>query len=608
MCGIAGLIDPEQRPDLETLNKMADALRLRGPDEFGTFVHNDMGIAHTRLSIIDLQSGKQPIFNEDKTLALTFNGEIYNYQELRTELKAKGHIFTTNSDSEVLVHLYEEEKENMLLKLNGMFAFAIVHIETGDCFIARDRMGQKPLFYTQRDKRFAFASGLRSLLALDWIDADIDESVLLDYLMYYYVPAPKTMIRNVFKLLPGHYARFKSGKLEIHQYWKAECNPTYTGSFEDACDETRSRVQEAVNRRLIADVPLACFLSGGLDSSIITYCAQQASSQTMHSYAIGFPVKEYDERHYAQMVADHLKTEHHFLEVNPNDAGYLFDLISEYEEPFADASMLPTAMLCKYARENVTVALSGDAADELFGGYYRYRVYQLSQSINVLPKSLRTLGKNILGALLPAAEEERSKLGKVQRLLKIADSDKLERYLKIIRRLEPAAAADLLNNADESAFASLADQSDINQIMSFDINSYLPNDILVKVDRASMANSLELRSPFLDPDLVDFALSLPYEFKQQGKLRKRILYESYKDKLPMDVIKRPKMGFGVPIAKWFRTDWKEHLDIIREGKLIAKSFKQSQIQSIIDEHLQSKQDHSYTLFALLVLEKWYSNL
>ncbi len=372
MCGIAGIIDPVTPPNLDLLKAMAKPLEKRGPDDFRHYRHNDVGLVHQRLSIIDIDGGRQPIFNEDRSLAIVFNGEIYDYKNLRVRLLKKGHTFATNTDTEALLHLYEDEGPNFLNLINGMFALAIYNCQNGELFIARDRLGQKPLFYSCYESRFAFASGPSSLLPIDWIDKTINFKAIHDYLEFQYLPTPQSIFNGISKLKPGSYAIWKNQTISIHQFWRPQISGIYSGSYANAQEELRTKLHNAVGKRLVADVPVGLFLSGGMDSSLICALAQSQLNQPAHTFSIGFPEKKFDERDFAKHVSDFLGTKHHFLEVIPNDFDHLKEIVCDYEEPFCDASMLPTSLLSKFTREQVTVALSGDGGDEFFFcGYYR---------------------------------------------------------------------------------------------------------------------------------------------------------------------------------------------------------------------------------------------
>ena len=621
MCGIAGLIDVESPPSNESLTRMAAAMTCRGPDDEGILVKGSVGLAHRRLSIIDLEGGHQPILNEDESLAIVCNGEIYNFKELKDELQTKGHHFRTASDSEVILHLYEEENDYCLDRLNGMFAFAIADFEKGSLFIARDRLGQKPLFYAVSEDRFCFASGPAALARVPWVDSTLDFTAIHDYLEYQYIPRPRSIFRGMRKLAPGHSLRWEIGGngSDISPYWSPALLPGYGGSLNDAAAEVEDRLRSSVSRRLMADVPLGAFLSGGMDSSIICALAQQslqaAGAAPLKTFSIGFPIAKYDEREYAETVAGHLGTDHHFLEVNPAEFAHLERVVESFEEPFADAYMLPTWMLSQFTKNHVTVALSGDGADELFGGYYRYRVMHLSRLLVLAPRSLRAGIRKGLLAILPPKTEERTFWGRLRRLVELLDLDGLDRYLAIISRFPDAlrrsiytdTMLDAVKSHDGRHFLAAHCPEEgmmIDRIMELDCRTYMPEDILVKVDRASMAHGLEVRSPFLDPHVAEFALALPCHLKQKGRQRKRVLTQAFRDQLPPAIFTRPKMGFGLPVAHWLRSDWRQPVqDILFAGHL-DDIIRRERLEWLMRQHIDRRADYSYGLFALTVLALW----
>ncbi len=619
MCGIAGIVDFVEPPGEELLLALSRPLERRGPDDYGAFRGGPVGLVHRRLSVIDVEGGHQPLFNEDRSLALVFNGEIYDFHLLRDELIGKGHTFATRTDSEVLLHLYEEEGPAMLRRLNGMFAFAICHLPSGELFMARDRLGQKPFFYAKGERRFAFASGPLSLAELPWVDTALDVSAIHDYLEFQYIPTPRSIYRGVKKLPPGWQATWRDGIFEAKAWWEPRVQATFTGTYAEAQVELHHRLSEAVRRRLVADVPLGMFLSGGLDSSLVTALAQARMSDRAQTFSIGFSDPRYDERAYAASVAAFLGTDHHVLEVQPDDFAHLRDLAGAYEEPFCDASMLPTSLLSRFTRKHVTVALSGDAADELFGGYYRHRVMKLAASIDRAPKAVRRALGAICDKLLPPKREERSLAGKLRRLAELVDVEGLDRYLRIISRVPSGLKESLYGEAMQTAgplppslhvlaekMPNLPGQQPIERIMQLDEVTYLNDDVLVKVDRASMAYGLEVRSPFLDVHVVEFANSLPYAWKQRGARRKLILAETFAADLPPEIPGRAKMGFGVPIATWFRGGWEAPTrELFTSGRLAADGlFRRDRLDTLLADHVAGRADHSYLLYALLVLELW----
>ncbi|MFT5130930.1 MAG: asparagine synthase (glutamine-hydrolyzing) [Rhodothermales bacterium] len=615
MCGIAGIIDLRSPQSQDQLLAMSQSLANRGPDDLGILAQDPVGLVHRRLSIIDLAGGHQPIYNEDRSLAIVCNGEIYDFCELRNELRERGHVFSTESDSEVILHLYEEDGPACLERLNGMYAFAIAHLASGELFIARDRFGQKPLFFAESAGRFAFASGPKALATLPWVDDSLDVGAIHDYLEYLYVPCPRSVFCGVRKLPPGHYGIWKDGRWRQHRYWQACFREGFAGDYADAQVAVDKSLQRAVKRRMVADVPVGLFLSGGLDSSIVTALA--AAQRPVKSFSIGFPETAYDERRYAAEVAKHLGTEHHFLEVQPENFSLLEKAVGFYEEPFSDSSLLPTCLLSQFTREHVTVALGGDGADELFGGYYRFRVAHLMRHLDAIPAPLRCALRRALLAGMPPRTEERSAFGKLRRLIELVGGDELGRYRSTLSRFPESLRAGLYGPAMREA-ASKAEGAGVlayrrhdhrllvDALMELDCVRYLPDDILVKVDRASMAYGLEVRSPFLDREVAELAFSLPYAWKQQGRVRKRVLVDAFDGRLPKGIATRSKMGFGVPVAAWLRGPWHEPVRTgLLDGQLVSQGlFDRAALDRLLSNHVVGKADHSYAIFSLLMLGLW----
>ncbi len=619
MCGIAGYIDLNHGIDRALLERMSLSLAKRGPDDLGLAVENGCGLVHRRLAIIDLAGGHQPIFNEDRSLAIICNGEIYDYQVLREQLQAGGHRFATHSDTEVVLHLYEERGAACLEELNGMFAVAIWHVHERRLFLARDRFGQKPLFYAQSGGRLAFASGPAALTQLPWVDATLDLSAVHDYLEYQYIPEPRSIYCGVRKFPPHTYGYWRDeGGLELSSYWSPSISADYAGTYGEACGELSERLRAAVRRRLVADVPVGLFLSGGLDSGLISALARREAMGPLHTFSIGFPERKYDERHFAETVARHLGTEHHFHEVCPDDFRHLERVVADFEEPFGDSSMLPTSLLSEFTRQHVKTVLSGDGADELFGGYYRYRVMHLMQLYAVCPAGLRRGLRQMLLALLPSQTEERTVTGRLRRLIEVSDVEGVRQYRALIssgatvsrQRIYGVKMQALVDGGEGPG--ALAERYRehagglAEAIMQLDISTYLNNDILVKVDRASMAYGLEVRSPFLDRDVAELALRLPYRWKQSGRRRKKILVDSLGHLLPPQITRRSKMGFGVPVARWFREQWRQPTAELLLGGAGVESemFLNSGIEALLREHNENRVDHGALLFNLLVLEIW----
>ncbi|HBM15603.1 MAG TPA: asparagine synthase (glutamine-hydrolyzing) [Lentisphaeria bacterium] len=621
MCGICGVIKFNNQPiDKQILEMANNKMLSRGPDASGVKLFGNVGLAHRRLSIIDIASGQQPLCNEDETVWITFNGEIYNYAALRNDLVRRGHNFKTNSDTEVIVHLYESHGKECIKMLDGMFAFTIYDRNKDILLLARDRLGKKPLVYFENGNFFAFASELRTLTVFPDFDRTINAQAMNDFLSYTYIPAPQTIYKNAFKLLPGHCLEFdiKKRKTTISRYWKADFSVKSQISFEDAKSELRRLLKLSVEKRLMSEVPLGCFVSGGLDSAVVTSLLSGFLKGDLSTFTIGFDDPQYDERDYAKIVAEHFGTKHHVKQVTPSDFSVLENLIDNFGEPFADASMIPTYQLAGFARENITVALSGDGGDELFGGYYRYSVSRYANLGNFIPESLRKALFEILIKLLSKSSDERRFSGKARRILSMLSKSGISRYFDMLDKTSDKVKQQLYGEAITSHFTSpishleniysrLTASDPIEKLMELDIYSYLPNDILTKVDIASMASSLEVRCPLLDYDVIDFVSSLPIGFKNTFSSRKKLLLEAFKNDLPKETYSRRKMGFGVPIGRWIKNEWKGKTEkLLLDSSLAQKQIlNQDAMRQVLNDHLENRKDYSYLLFSLIVMELWH---
>ncbi|MBN1864988.1 MAG: asparagine synthase (glutamine-hydrolyzing) [Victivallales bacterium] len=627
MCGICGIFNIDGSSlDRGILEAMNNSQVHRGPDGEGLWTGGNVGLAHRRLSIIDLSAGVQPMCNEDSSVFITYNGEIYNHRDLRRILESKGHIFKTSCDTEVVLHLYEEYGKNCVDLLLGMFAFAIFDTRRRSLLLARDRMGQKPLVYfmlTTPDGKpasFVFASEMQALKTHPRMPREINPQALHDYMTLQYVPSPDTIYKVVRKLPQGHILEIAESNPapRITQYWRCNFSEKLDIGFDEASTKLQSLLEDAVRKRLMADVPLGAFLSGGIDSTIVVSLMKKFSLMPIKTFTIGFEDQKYDERSFALVAAGALDTEHRQKVVNPADFNILEKLVRHYGEPFSDASMLPTYLLSQFTCEYVKVALSGDGADEIFAGYYRYLVMNYARIADFMPLAVRKAVCGILAAPLPPKTEERTFWGRARRILEVLSSSRHRRYLDMISRFDEKTkfsvySADFANLALQDTqrifdviAETLSAKNPVEKIMETDLLTYLPGDILAKIDIASMANSLELRSPFMDHRVVEFAASLPLNFKQSRGNRKHILIESFRHDIPQKLRERGKMGFGVPIARWLRNEWK---DIARERLLdgiAVKSnlFNRSTIEKMLDNHCNSKCDNSYPLWSLLVLNLW----
>ncbi len=631
MCGIVGAVwnDPAVAIQADVLERMTEALRHRGPDDDGSshFEYRlrppyepmpGVALGFRRLSIIDIEGGAQPMSNEDGTVWVVFNGEIYNFETLRRRLEGAGHKFRTNSDTETIVHLYEDEGTNCFEHLNGMFAIAIWDAPRRRLVLGRDRLGQKPLVYRHEPNRLLFASELKSLLAVPGASREIDPCAVDEYLTYQYVPHPNTILRGVRKLPPGHCAVYEDSCLNVRAYWSPDFNHQAEMTSKDAAAQLRPLLESAVTMRMRSDVPLGAFLSGGVDSSLIVALMAKNSDQKIKTFSIGFPVKEYDETRYARMVSKHLGTDHHEFQVTPDGLDVLPKLVWHYDEPFADSSAIPTWYVSKLTREYVTVALSGDGGDELFAGYPRYKAIWLAGLLDRLGPVNRFLASPVWQRL-PASTRQKSLLRRVKRFSGALARPPQRRYLDWIGIYNEAARAELytetfigsLADSDpfaflQSAWARASKRDFVTSASLADLTTYLPCDLMTKVDIASMAHSLECRQPMLDHRVVELAASMPARLKFRRGVGKRILRTAFGDLLPREIWTRKKMGFGVPIDHWFRNELKEMThDVLLDDTARSRGlFRHAEVERMVREHENGLFDHSYRLWSLLVFELW----
>lgn len=590
MCGIAGGSWTGGAAPLaeSTLQRMTDAIRHRGPDDAGLYFSSTNGqlsggaaLGFRRLSIIDLSGGHQPMSNEDDSVWIIFNGEIYNYRELKPQLESLGHRFRTSSDTECIVHAYEEWGRDCVKHLRGMFAFAVWDNRHRTLFLARDRMGQKPLVYRLAEGRLTFASELKSLLQIPGAPRQIDSHAVADFVALQYVPHPRTIFRGYAKLPPAHWAEFNAmtGQFIVQRYWEAPFlrsdstdDNRPAKSVDDWSTELRETLSDAVRIRMRSDVPFGAFLSGGVDSTIVTGLMQQHSDRPIQTFSIGFTEKRFDERSYAREAASRLGTEHHEFVVDPSSVEMLPKLAWHYDEPFADSSAIPTMFLSQLTRQQVTVALTGDGSDELFAGYDRYQAVDLAAKIDRFPKLLRRLMTSSIWQTVPSSVEQKSRLRQIKRFLSGLNQSPQRRYANWISIFDDVRRPELfsadfqqsLQGYDATSFlmeayGRCAEPDMVQRTCCVDTETYLPCDILTKVDIASMAVSLECRSPFMDHHVVELAARMPREFKLQGRRGKRMLITTFSDLLPATIQNRRKMGFGVPLDHWFRTSLREYL-------------------------------------------------
>jgi asparagine synthase (glutamine-hydrolysing) len=620
MCGIAGFVEsstatapfgPEAGAAL--VHRMCDVIRHRGPDDEGVWVDQGIALGMRRLSIIDLSTGHQPIHNEDRSVWIVFNGEIYNYRELRRELEAAGHRFYTNTDTEVIVHAYEQWGKEAIARLRGMFGLAIWNTQTRALLVARDRIGIKPMHYATVNGRLYFGSELKSLLQAPDLPRDLDPDALDHYLSFLYTPRDGSIFKHVRKLPPGHLLTWQDGRIAIDKYWEIPANETFTGSEADAVGQLRAVLTDAVRSHLISDVPLGAFLSGGIDSSLVVGLMSEVSGARVKTFSIGFDEPEFDELEPARRVAEHFGTEHHEFVVKPDGVGILDSLVSHFDEPFADSSAIPTWYVSEMARRHVTVVLSGDGGDELFGGYDRYVPHPRVVAFDrYSPRALRRVAA-IAAARLPHGVRGKNFLRHVGR-------DEQGRYLDAIRFFgadeKPALLTADLQRAIESPdpetrlarhFGRFSQLPWSSQMMRFDAETYLPEDVLTKVDRMSMAHSIESRVPLLDNEVIAFASALPASLKIKNGRRKHVLKEVAATLLPADILNRRKQGFGVPLGTWFRGNLRElFADTLLSPQSLQRGyFQPAFVRQIVDEHVSGKRDHTLRLWQLVVFETWH---
>jgi asparagine synthase (glutamine-hydrolysing) len=623
MCGIAGIFDSRGRRAIDPalIRSMTDSLQHRGPDADGYLVEPGIALGHRRLSIIDVSGGDQPIFNEDRSVAVIFNGEIYNFQELTPELQQLGHRFATHSDTETIVHGWEQWGTGCVERFNGMFAFAIWDGPRETLFLARDRIGVKPLYYALlADGQLVFGSELKALLRHPLVRREIDSRAVEDYFAFGYVPDPKTIFASVSKLPPGYWLRCeRGGRPQVERYWDVSFKLNGTRSEGDACRELVARLRKSVQIRMISEVPLGAFLSGGVDSSAVVSMMAELSAQPVKTCSIAFGDPAYNEARFAAEVAERYQTDHRVEQVDPEDFSLIDKLATLYDEPFADSSAIPTYRVCQLARRTVTVALSGDGGDENFAGYRRYRWHAFEESWRrLLPTALRRPLFGALGAFYPKLDWAPRFLRAKATLQAIA-RDTVEGYFHGVsvcpdplrdrlfsdsfrRSLQGYRAIDVFNEHMKSC----PTDHPLSVIQYLDYKTYLPGDIMTKVDRASMAHSLEVREPVLDYTLVDWASGLPPQMKLDGHLGKYIFKKAFEPFLSQEILYRPKMGFGVPIAKWFRGPLRAQVrERLLHGALgYGGQFDAAQVARLVEEHQGGNWDHSQALWALLMFEEF----
>jgi asparagine synthase (glutamine-hydrolysing) len=623
VCGIAGAVRFSGGGVEEaSVIAMCDAFRHRGPDDRGVIVFpptprgSAAGLGSRRLAIIDVAGGHQPIANEDETVWTVFNGELYNFQELRRGLESRGHRFRTSSDTEVIVHLYEEKGEACVADLEGMFALAVWDVRRERLLLARDRFGKKPLLYAQRGDELHFASEFTGLRAAGRLSTDIDLDALDAYLTFMSIPAPLTIYRGVRKLPPASWLTWDKSGVHIERYWQLEYLPKIDISEREAAARVRELLTDAVRKRLISEVPLGAFLSGGVDSSAVVAVMAGLSTRPVKTFSIGFGEADYDELPHARRVAARYNCDHHEFVVEPKAVDVLPTLVRHYGEPYADSSAIPSYYLARLTREHVTVALNGDGGDEAFAGYPWHFANRVIGGWQRVPRPMRRNAERALQAMLPPSADRRSFVSRLKRLLKAASGTPAERYAGWIGVFSDDLKRELVRPSWRSdgtmrcltAMLGRFDRLDaVDAFLAADTNWYLPTDLLVKMDIATMANSLEARSPFLDHHLVEFVARLPSGLKLNGRTSKFILRQAVADLVPADNLSRPKRGFAVPIGRWLRGELREFAADHLLGRRAAERglFDPAVVTRIVDEHQSGRADRAHHLWVLLMLELWH---
>ena len=637
MCGITGWLNLDNKSNHEAeavLHSMCETIVHRGPDSEGLWIDDQAALGMRRLSIIDLKTGDQPVFNCDRSVIVMMNGELYNYREVRADLEKLGHKFTTNSDTEILPHLYEEYGEALVDHVNGMYAFSLWDTRKKKLIIARDRFGEKPLYYGVFDGKLIWASEPKALLAHPSVKPELDLNALRHYVSFDYVPAPMSIYKGVSKLPAAHMLVAENGEVRTRRYWDLNWTTNFSLShgpngagttnlsLSSVAGDLRDLLSDAVRMRLVSDVPLGILLSGGIDSSTVAAFATQHATERVKTFSIGFEEDSFDESKYARRVAKHLNTEHYEDKLSATTAG---DLISEIgnwlDEPMSDGSLIPTFLLARFVRKYVTVALGGDGGDELFAGYPMYYAHGVAAKYHAIPSFIRSgLIEPIVNAL-PVSTNNMSFDYKAKRFIRGARLDDVARHHSWFGSFstdqhDKLFTRDVLEKTDADIYAGVRDlvgashaKNVIERMQYADINFYLAEDILTKVDRAAMAVSLETRAPFLDPRVGQFAASIPVDYKLRGKSGKVILKEAMKDLLPHEILHRPKKGFGIPIAEWLKGRLNSLMhDLLASDRLTSQGlFDAEYVQRLIREHETGAASHHKELWTLLVFQLWVDN-
>ena len=616
MCGICGF----NWNDEQLLRSMADQIVHRGPDQEGIFCSDSMSLGHRRLSIIDLsENGRQPMFNEDKTICLVFNGEIYNFQELRSELEQKGHRFSSRSDSEVIIHAYEEYGLESISRLRGMFAYALYDLPRKRLLLVRDRIGIKPLYYSWQDKRLCFASEIKAILQDPQVERKVNHQALYDYLGFEFVPSPHTMFAGINKLPAGHYALYENDQLSVNRYWDMHFQQTGPErSFDEAVEELREQLDFAVKSHLVSDVPLGVFLSGGLDSSCLVALMRRHISGPLKTFTIGYEDKSYSELDYADIVARHCETDHQVLMLDSLKPEYVEKTLWHLDEPMTDLSTVPLYLLCKQAREHVTVCLSGEGADESFAGYDRFKASRLNNYFRLMPGPLRRQVVGRLTSLLPDQPQKKGAINMLKRFVEGANLPEDGKHLRWQYFLNNTLEQNLFRESFRSGirmdpFYQVRDYNDrcdavdrVNREIYLDMRFMMTDSVLMKVDRMSMASSLEIRVPLLDHVLVEFMATLPGDWKLKGMTTKYIFRHALEGMLPNSIIYRGKQGYSLPVKHLLRGELKNYMnERIHDSAVIRDNMDMDYVDRLIEEHCSMKQNHNHVLWALLNVAIWH---
>ncbi len=621
MCGIVGMVQPETKGAVEPeiLRRMNSAIQHRGPDDEGYWIHENVGLAMRRLSIIDVDGGHQPLSNETGDIWTVFNGEIYNFQELREELIQKGHRFQCQTDTEVIPHLYEEEGDQFVHRLRGMFAIALWDNRQKKLLLYRDRVGIKPLHYWFQNGTLIFGSEIKALLEYPQVGTEISFSAVSDYLSFLYIPSPKTIYNEIHRLPPGHFLRWQNQEIQVEQYWDFNFTTNPALKEEEWAEKLRQTLSDSVKSHMISDVPLGAFLSGGMDSSTVVAWMSRHSSQPVKTFSIGFNNAEFNELAYAREVAKYFKTDHHEEMVQADAFSLLPKILSSLDEPFADSSAIPTYLVSEFTRQKVTVALSGDGGDELFGGYLWTQKEIILEKYRRLPGSLRrSIRSFVLGKDYHPLHEV-AFWNKIKRSIFDAESTPAESFARRSTCFQPWMKKDLFQPAFQSAldreksedliksyFKQCRGTTLLDKLLYLDSKIYMPDDILTKVDRMSMIHSLEVRVPILDHKVVELAASIPFSLKMRGSATKYILKQAMKDILPPSILTQRKRGFAIPLQHWFRGElFSLAQRVLVETKVLSyRYFNPDYVKWILEQHRSGVQSLGNHIYALLIFELW----